>query len=227
MARPLDPNRLRQISLAALRAFSETGYSRTQVADIARLAGVAAGTIYLYAPSKEALFWMALQQALGETPTPQLHGSPEDREKLLIRVRDRLAPEGLSPSLWAVLDVPYADFPPLMTVLSEIWDAMERSVPATRLIERCAADWPELRSAYNAELRVDVLQGLAKYLERGVYQGVTRRVRHSTLAVRFILDTIGRYVGVTPTGTDPISRDPEAVKASVLDALNHAYCAPP
>jgi AcrR family transcriptional regulator len=45
-----------QIIEAAFTAFAATGLDETRLEDIARLAGVAKGTIYLYFPNKEALF---------------------------------------------------------------------------------------------------------------------------------------------------------------------------
>jgi AcrR family transcriptional regulator len=45
-----------QIIAAAFRLFGERGFGDTRLDDIARLAGVAKGTIYLYFPNKEALF---------------------------------------------------------------------------------------------------------------------------------------------------------------------------
>lgn len=46
----------RQIVDAALEAFSTHGFETARVADIARAAGVAEGTVYLYFRSKDALF---------------------------------------------------------------------------------------------------------------------------------------------------------------------------
>ncbi|MCG8423715.1 MAG: TetR/AcrR family transcriptional regulator [Proteobacteria bacterium] len=41
---------------AALRLFSDYGYRRTSVADVADAAGIAKGTVYLYFDNKESLF---------------------------------------------------------------------------------------------------------------------------------------------------------------------------
>src|SRR5215217_7324368 len=59
----LDPARRRapderpqQILDAALAVFDEEGLDRARLDDIARRAGIAKGTIYLYFPNKEELF---------------------------------------------------------------------------------------------------------------------------------------------------------------------------
>ncbi len=51
---------------AARRVFGEKGYERATIEDIARAAGVAKGTVYLYYPSKRAVYWEALKQGILE-----------------------------------------------------------------------------------------------------------------------------------------------------------------
>jgi AcrR family transcriptional regulator len=55
-ARRTAEEREAQIIAAAFTAFAANGFDETRLEDIARLAGVAKGTIYLYFPNKEALF---------------------------------------------------------------------------------------------------------------------------------------------------------------------------
>ncbi len=49
---------------AARKAFAEKGYHGTSVEDIARRAGLAKGTLYLYYDSKRSLYWAALKDGL-------------------------------------------------------------------------------------------------------------------------------------------------------------------
>jgi AcrR family transcriptional regulator len=49
---------------AALELFGRYGYRRTSIDDIARAAGVAKGTVYLYVENKEALFRTLAQSLL-------------------------------------------------------------------------------------------------------------------------------------------------------------------
>lgn len=55
-ARPAEGDRTRAIIDAARREFAARGYAAARLDDIARAAGVAKGTIYLYFDSKAALF---------------------------------------------------------------------------------------------------------------------------------------------------------------------------
>jgi TetR/AcrR family fatty acid metabolism transcriptional regulator len=76
-----DPDKPRQIVDAAIRVFARKGYWSSRVSDIAREAGIAAGTIYLYFKTKEdilitvfrekmAEFVSALWRAIAEEPDP-------------------------------------------------------------------------------------------------------------------------------------------------------------
>jgi TetR/AcrR family transcriptional regulator, fatty acid metabolism regulator protein len=48
-----DPDKPQQIIEAAIRVFARKGYYNSRVSDIARAAGIAAGTIYLYFDTKQ------------------------------------------------------------------------------------------------------------------------------------------------------------------------------
>src|SRR5947208_4887869 len=54
--RRLPEERPRQILDAALAVFAERGLAAARLDDIAKLAGLSKGTIYLYFPNKEELF---------------------------------------------------------------------------------------------------------------------------------------------------------------------------
>jgi AcrR family transcriptional regulator len=53
-----------EILEAARKVFAEKGFGEASVEDIARAAGVAKGTLYLYYPSKRDIYWGALKSGL-------------------------------------------------------------------------------------------------------------------------------------------------------------------
>ena len=74
-----DPDKPQQIIAAAVRVFARRGYFNARVSDIAREAGIAAGTIYLYFDTKEDIlvtlfrqkmegFVQAARKAVGSAP---------------------------------------------------------------------------------------------------------------------------------------------------------------
>src|ERR1051325_11021700 len=70
---------------AAIDVFAERGYFNAQVADVARAAGVAAGTVYLYFRSKDdlliSIFERGMREALTET-TAAIEGIDDPCERL-------------------------------------------------------------------------------------------------------------------------------------------------
>lgn len=59
---PLDRAKRRQVLEGARRVFLADGYDGASMGDIARTAGVSKGTLYVYFPSKEALFDTLIQE---------------------------------------------------------------------------------------------------------------------------------------------------------------------
>ncbi|WP_421863941.1 TetR/AcrR family transcriptional regulator [Parvibaculum sp.] len=79
MARKKEPQKLEAIAEAAITCFTDLGIRRTQMADVARVAGVSSGALYLYVSSKEALFHLAILKVCGPVPRqprPSLSPTP-------------------------------------------------------------------------------------------------------------------------------------------------------
>jgi TetR/AcrR family fatty acid metabolism transcriptional regulator len=98
-ARPASTDRAdkRELILkAAVRTFASRGFFGAQVADVARAAGVAAGTVYLYFRSKDdllvSIFERTMQEAIAEgTEAVANAGSPVDRLRRIAHLHlDRL-----------------------------------------------------------------------------------------------------------------------------------------
>ncbi len=194
------------------------GFRRAQMSDIARISGVAQGTLYLYTKSKEDLFWLALRRALGETLDSEPTGLA-----LVDAVRQKLALSVGMPLLWSANE---DNIPPLAEVLSEIYDTVERVAPAIRLVERCAQDWPELASMFYSELRPSLLEHISNYLVTAARQGITRAVTDPELAARVIVETIAWFAIHRHGDADGRFYGRTAAKAATIDALIHAYQSP-
>jgi TetR/AcrR family fatty acid metabolism transcriptional regulator len=83
--RPAVANKRGAILRAAIRVFANNGYFNSKVADIARAAGVADGTVYLYFKSKEeilhSIFDRNMEEAISDG-RKQLAEITDPREKL-------------------------------------------------------------------------------------------------------------------------------------------------
>jgi TetR/AcrR family transcriptional regulator, fatty acid metabolism regulator protein len=84
-ARPAVADKREAILRAATRVFARNGYFNSKVADIARDAGVADGTVYLYFKSKEEILHSIFDRSVGDAileARKQLETISDPREKL-------------------------------------------------------------------------------------------------------------------------------------------------
>lgn len=68
----ISERRRGQILKAAMEVFSRKGFSAATIPEIARAAGIAAGTIYIYYPSKRELFIAVIKDFIITTPLLKL-----------------------------------------------------------------------------------------------------------------------------------------------------------
>jgi AcrR family transcriptional regulator len=137
--------RREEILAAARRIFAARGFRGTTIADIAEEAGIALGTIYLYFPSKEAVF-AALNQRLGEIVAGAVQSvAPTRSVQETVRKRVR-----------------------------EVFDACSRNRDLVRLVVLNMDPGTELNRRMQAAAEVRN-RPLTKELERAVELGTVRR----------------------------------------------------
>jgi AcrR family transcriptional regulator len=141
--------KLQAILDAALDVFLDKGFAEARLDDVAARAGVAKGTIYLYVPSKQALF-----EALATSGIGGAIGAIEQKVLAL----DVTAEEQLR-ALFAFLR---------QEVLGT------RRVDIVRLLLREASRFPELAEIYHREVISRGLALLRGIAERGVASGEFR-----------------------------------------------------
>jgi len=157
-----------RIAEAAIACFSEFGYRRTQVTDIARHMGAAAGTLYLYAESKEALLHLAIMRLCGlgfEGLTAPLPTPPMSETAALLRaaVSER--------SRWPVLDTMLArssapSRDDLAAVGRELYDTVAAERRTIWLIDSCSLDIPELGELHRNLVRGGYIARLIRLLQQ-------------------------------------------------------------
>jgi len=106
--RPAGGDKRAAIIRAAIRVFAHNGYFNSKVADIAREAGVADGTVYLYFKSKEeilhSIFDRSVDEAIADA-RKQLDAISDPREKLRQIARLHLERLGADRDLAVVFQV--------------------------------------------------------------------------------------------------------------------------
>ena len=102
------PDKREAILKAATEVFARNGFFQSQVADVARAAGVAAGTVYLYFRSKDdllvSLFERTMREAIAEGRAA-LEGVADPRERLARIARLHLERLGRDRDLAVVFQV--------------------------------------------------------------------------------------------------------------------------
>lgn len=138
---------------AAQQVFGECGFARAKLDDVARVAGVSKGTLYLYFDSKETLF----------------------REMVRAKVVTELAE---SEALLASHTGPYRDL--LIQLMKGMFHRLRdrELVQITRVVQAEFATFPELAQFYFDEVIVRGRRLVEQVLQRGVETGEFRPVAH-------------------------------------------------
>ena len=109
LARPVAAADKRDAILrAATRVFAQNGFHQSQVADVARVAGVAAGTVYLYFRSKDDLLVSIFERTMSDVIAEgrrALDGATDPVERLRLIARLHLERLGRDRHLAVVFQV--------------------------------------------------------------------------------------------------------------------------
>jgi len=142
--------RPQEILDAALAVFAERGFAAARMDDIARRAGVAKGTIYLYFDSKEAVFKALLSESIG------------DRIAAIAELARRH-----TGSTIALLSAALRNFGMFLSTTDR--------VVLPKIIIAEAGNFPELARFYRSELIDRGLGLLRGIVERGIASGELRK----------------------------------------------------
>jgi TetR/AcrR family fatty acid metabolism transcriptional regulator len=103
-----DPDKPQQIVEAAIRVFARNGYYNSRVSDIAREAGIASGTIYLYFKTKEEILVTLFRDRMAAFVAhlrQEIAGEPDPVAKIRRLVGVHFAVLEQSPALAEVVQV--------------------------------------------------------------------------------------------------------------------------
>lgn len=195
MPRRVADDRFDELIQAATAVFLEQGYRRTQMADVAARLGVAKGTLYLYVESKEALLDAVLRYADADEAIP----IPGDRPlptpppgATLELIEKRVAESGPLPVLSSALSrrrVVNVEAE-LTEIVRELYALLARQRVGIKLLDRCAADYPELAEVWYGRGRTGTLSLLARYLNDRIRRGRLREVRDVQATARTVLEAV-------------------------------------
>lgn len=199
--------------------FVAHGYGRAQVEDVADELGVAKGTVYGYASSKEALF--ALAVAYGDRPDdlpsdPELPLDLEDLPAPDRVVSERLAGEVEGMRLVRAARAPGADAAgEVEEIARDLLVRLGRHRVVIKLVDTCASEFPELAELWFGGGRwaqVDLLSG---YLDEQVDAGRLDLPGDAALVARTVIELCAMWAVHMPWDPAPRPLDPEMVMVSV------------
>jgi AcrR family transcriptional regulator len=210
MARSRPAGRISSLIDAAVRVFSSKGFRRAQMADIAHEMGVSPGLLYHYVESKEALFYLVVDQGLGPPPPdepPSLPVRTPPPGAIVKRIAERFRVEAALPALSAALKRTRAADPAaeLEAVVRELYAVTYRTAPVITMLDRSALDMPELAALFYGRMRGGLVSRLTRLIESRIEAGQFRRVPHPAVAARLIIETVGWFA--RNRRGDPASQD--------------------
>src|SRR5262249_40155181 len=187
-----------QVIAAALRVFSEKGYRRAQMSDVAREMRVAPGTLYGYVAGKEALFHLVVDRAFtAETdgPPPRLPIVTPPPGATLERLQERLAADSALPAPEHALrdGRPRPPPPPPEAIVGAPYDPVAGAWQGIIMLERSALDWPELAHVFYVDMRRGLLRRLERYLQTRAQAGLLADAPSAPGAARFVLETVAWF----------------------------------
>ncbi|WP_449221461.1 helix-turn-helix domain-containing protein [Tistrella mobilis] len=157
------PGRLEDIAAAALAVFTRQGYRLTQMADVAREAGLSAGALYSYVAGKEALFELALAEAQGLTPAGAARFEAVGLGAAAAALVTAAAGRVRRPALDAALAAGRAGPDEVRAVAVEMLEMLATHRRLIWLLDRCAAEIPEVAAFYGSELRGRYFRDLTRF----------------------------------------------------------------
>lgn len=183
-----------EIRAAALALFAERGFAATRLDDVARRAGIAKGTIYLYFPTKEDLFRALVRQDLLPNLAALEQAAAAHPGPAPARLRDLLA------TMAARMDAPTAAIP--------------------RLILAESGNFPALARFYAEEVVARGLALLASVIAAGVAAGEFRPVDPAAVAPLAVAPLVMTLLGRNAIGRHvPATPGPDDLLATHLDLL--------
>jgi AcrR family transcriptional regulator len=205
------PGRLAAIADAAARVFTRQGFRLSPVADVAREAGVAAGTVYLYASDKAALLDLAVRAAAG-LPLPEDGAAPVQSD-LAATLAVALGPRLALPRIAAVAAGEADEAVAPRTLLAELYDLLAREARLILLLDRLGGEVPEIGDAYTAGLRDRALADFTAAIARLAGSRLVRSDLDPGMMARAVLEMLAWMAmrrlddSAPPAGNEALARE--------------------
>jgi len=222
MPRLTASERLLKVATVATEDFGRLGYRGTKTADVAARAGMSTGALFTYVESKEALFHLVFLHWFGisaECPLVLPVATPGPGETLAV-IEAGLRQVRM-PRIQAALaeDEPTDVAQELQEIVAERYALIEHFWPLLAVIERCAAEMPELEAAWFDLARAGSFEQLGSYLERRMTAGLLRPMPNAEVAARIVTESLAWFGWHRHEGRDSTSYEDETVRRTVVEFI--------
>src|ERR1700733_10445463 len=222
MPRPTASERLSKVATVATEDFGRLGYRGTKTADVAARAGMSTGALFTYVESKEALFHLVFLPGLGmfaDRPPVLPVATPGPGETLAV-IEAGLRHVRIPRIETALAEDEPADVAEeLREIVAERYALIEHYWPLLAVIERCAAEMPELESAWFDLARAGSFEQLGSYLERRMAAGLLRPMPDAEVAARIVTESLSWFGWHRHEGRDSPLYEDETVRRTVVEFI--------
>ncbi len=212
MVRTIKSQHISALLNAALHVFIQFGYNRCKISDVSDFLKSSKGSIYTYVVSKYALFDATLRFADGQMPidAKRLPYAEPSISETASYVKERLTAEM---NQLAQLASPESELD-LSSLLDGLYQRLHANRSVLKLIDRCAADLPEIGAIWFGTGRWGYHTFLCDFLQRRRHE--LQHPEHDTaITARFMIETLSfwamhRHWDPSPQGIDE-SRLPKQI----------------
>lgn len=217
---------LSEVADAAVKVFTDKGFRSAGISDVSAALGLSHGALYTYVDSKQALLYLALLRTIqpDAVATLTLPVVAPPTEEIVTLLESWMVTQA---SLHAVGAPGVPGTRPAGQELGAIIDALygfiESNRRALQLINRSAADLPELAQWFFVQRRRAMLEQLGEHLRQGIESGELRPVPDVPAAARFINETIAWFAMHRHGDPDSAMLDDDACRRTVRHLLLAAF----
>jgi AcrR family transcriptional regulator len=218
------------IATEASGQFRSRGYRGTRTADVAAHAGVSSGSIFTYVESKEALFHLVFLHGFGylSESLPDLPLATPAPGETVALIEQNMRKVPVPKMRAALLEQRPSDVAgELRGILEERYDMVDRLWPMLSVIERCAAEMPELEAYYFQRTRTAYFARLTQYLQDRTDAGYLRAMPDAAIAARVIMESIAWLAWRRREGRDAHTYDYAMVRETLIQFVCSALLEPP
>jgi AcrR family transcriptional regulator len=227
MPRKTPPGRVRDIAGAACEVFTEKGYRRALMTDVAARLEINHALLYKYVEGKEALLELAVRYAMDQSAdlSAVVPLATPAAGHVLELVRSWFAAHATFPALAGALkEDPGEDAEgELAGVIDELYGFIERSRRLLLLLESMIIDHPELSQLYVSQSKRSYNGRLAAFLSSRASSGALRPISDPEIAAYFLAESVAWFAQHRKADPSLALIDDERARVSVRELLLSAF----